>query len=54
MIVAGVWTGAGLSNLKKSGPGSAFKKFETGVESESEKVTPVSREISDVCYVSVA
>jgi len=38
MIVAGVRTGVGFSNLKNSRTG--FKHFGTGAESESEKVTP--------------
>ena len=40
MIVAGVWTGVGFSNLKNSRPG--FKNFETGAESVSQKVTPIT------------
>ena len=44
MIVAGVWTGVGFSNLKncwnRTGPG--FQNFGTGAESESEKVTPAT------------
>ena len=44
MIAAWVWTGVRFSNLKNSrtGSGPGFKKFGTGAESESEKVTPAN------------
>jgi len=50
MIVAGVWTGVGFSNLKISGPG--FKIFGTGAESE--KVTPATCEAGSAAVANLA
>ena len=52
MIVAGVSTGVGFSNLKncRTRIQTRMQNFGTGTESESEKVTPATSDYSTVVH----